>query len=97
MIQQRPVRLCFGFFHAPISDESEAAMTLELTVNGAPQSIDQPTTGATLVQVLESLGHNPSLVVVEHNGLIAPRSRWQEPMINPGDNLEIVTIVGGGS
>ena len=72
-------------------------MALDLTVNGAPQSIEQPTTGATLVQVLETLGYNPFLVVVEHNGLIAPRSRGQDPMINNGDNLEIVTIVGGGS
>lgn len=72
-------------------------MALELTVNGAQHSIDRPASGARLIEVLDSLGYNPSLVVVEHNGLIAPRSLWTEPRINSGDNLEIVTIVGGGS
>lgn len=72
-------------------------MALQLTVNGAPHSIDHPATGVALIEVLEALGYNPSLVVVEHNGLIAARSQWTEPRVNSGDNLEVVTIVGGGS
>jgi sulfur carrier protein len=47
--------------------------------------------------VIEALGHNPALVVVEHNGAIVPRRRWPDSTILNGDNLEIVTIVGGGS
>ena len=72
-------------------------MALELTVNGAPHSIEHPGDGAPLIEVLTTLGYNPSLVVVEHNGLIAPRSQWTEPKVRSGDNLEVVTIVGGGS
>jgi sulfur carrier protein len=50
-----------------------------------------------LVLVIEALDYNPQLVVVEHNGVIVPRTQWPNASVSDGDNLEIVTIVGGGS
>ena len=47
--------------------------------------------------VIKALGHNPQLVVAEHNGVIAPRRLWPTTPVANGDTLEIVTIVGGGS
>jgi sulfur carrier protein len=47
--------------------------------------------------VIEALAYNPQLVVVEHNGVIVPRTQWPNAAVSDGDNLEIVTIVGGGS
>lgn len=39
---------------------------------------------------------NPRLVAVEYNGEILHRQFWDITMIEEGDRLEIVTIVGGG-
>jgi sulfur carrier protein len=46
--------------------------------------------------MLEQLGLNPRLVAVEYNGEILHRQFWSETEMKQGDNLEIVTIVGGG-
>ncbi len=53
--------------------------------------------GLDLKRVLETLGLEPRLVVVEFNGTILPRHRWSEQAVVESDALEVVTIVGGGS
>ena len=72
----------------------EGAAAVEIQVNG-----DRRRCAArqTLVQVLESLGYRPQLVVVEFNGEILPRQHWSAQAVVESDVLEIVTIVGGGS
>ncbi|MDY6783998.1 MAG: sulfur carrier protein ThiS [Cyanobacteriota bacterium] len=50
----------------------------------------------SLPQVLEQLSFNPRLVAVEYNGEILHRQYWQQTIVEEGDRLEIVTIVGGG-
>lgn len=49
-----------------------------------------------LPELLQQLGFNPRLVAVEYNGEILHRQYWAETMVNEGDRLEVVTIVGGG-
>ena len=68
---------------------------MQLTVNGELRRLDPSAT--TLDQVIQQLGHHPQLVVVEYNGLILTPERWEAQQVKDGDNLEIVTIVGGGS
>ena len=53
--------------------------------------------GLDLEGVLLTLGLEPRLVVVELNGTIVPRQRWQGQPVVESDALEVVTIVGGGS
>lgn len=72
-------------------------MVLQLTVNGEIQRLDPAPDPATLDSVITALGHNPQLVVAEHNGSIAPRRLWSSTPVANDDCLEIVTIVGGGS
>ena len=72
-------------------------MDLDLNVNGEQRHLDPAPTPTTLVSVIEALDYNPQLVVVEHNGVIVPRTQWPNASVSDGDNLEIVTIVGGGS
>ena len=72
-------------------------MALDLKVNGEQRRLDPAPMPSTLVLVLEALAYNPQLVVAEHNGVIVPRTQWPNTAVNNGDNLEIVTIVGGGS
>ena len=72
-------------------------MALDLQVNGERRRLDPAPTPSTLVLVIEALAYNPQLVVAEHNGVIVPRTQWANIAVSEGDNLEIVTIVGGGS
>lgn len=46
--------------------------------------------------LLQTLGLNPRLVAVEYNGEILHRQFWDGTIVQDGDRLEIVTIVGGG-
>lgn len=50
----------------------------------------------SLPHLLESLGFNPRLIALEYNGEILHRQYWNNTMIQDGDRLEVVTIVGGG-
>ncbi|MCG9887276.1 MAG: sulfur carrier protein ThiS [Cyanobacteria bacterium] len=52
--------------------------------------------GLNLPALLEHLGLNPRLLAVEYNGEILHRQYWEGTAIRPGDQIEIVTIVGGG-
>jgi len=72
-------------------------MALQINVNGDVQQLDPAPSPTTLEAVIKALGHNPQLVVAEHNGVIAPRRLWPTTPVADGDTLEIVTIVGGGS
>ena len=72
-------------------------MPLTLMVNGDTRVLDPAPEPASLVAVVALLANNPQLVVAEHNGVIAPRSRWDSIVVKNDDTLEIVTIVGGGS
>ena len=72
-------------------------MALKLTGNGEVRCLDPEPTPPPLDKVIAALGHNPQLVVTEHNGVIAPRGSWATTTVGEGDSLEIVTIVGGGS
>jgi thiamine biosynthesis protein ThiS len=67
---------------------------IELTVNGKPRTIGQ---SMTLAAYLQELGINPQIIAVEHNGEIIRRERYAETTLGPGDVLEIVRMVGGGS
>ena len=66
---------------------------MRISVNGEEKNFDGPLTAALL---LEHLGMNPRLVVVEKNGVIVERSEWGEEEVEEGDVLEIVRLVGGG-
>ena len=72
-------------------------MPLTLIVNGKTRVLDPAPENPSLAAVVALLAKNPKLVVTEHNGVIAPRSRWDSTVVKDDDTLEIVTIVGGGS
>ena len=40
--------------------------------------------------------YNESLLVLEYNQVIFDRNHWKTTFINNSDEIEIVTIVGGG-
>ncbi|HXL78109.1 MAG TPA: sulfur carrier protein ThiS [Candidatus Eisenbacteria bacterium] len=66
---------------------------IALQINGRRVELEEPT---ALLNYLEKLGVSPRAVAVEHNGVIIERSRYAEAMLNDGDVVEIVRMVGGG-
>jgi sulfur carrier protein len=72
---------------------SFALPSITLQVNGDRQICSSQT---LLPQFLEQIGLNPRLVAVEYNGEILHRQYWPTTLLQEGDRLEIVTIVGGG-
>jgi thiamine biosynthesis protein ThiS len=50
----------------------------------------------TILSLVEYFNYNTSLVVLEHNNLICKKKTWDQIYIRNHDNIEIVTIVGGG-
>lgn len=66
---------------------------ITLQVNGEPRTCSSQT---QLPQLLEQLGLNPRLIAVEYNGEILHRQFWSQTLMQEGDKIEIVTIVGGG-
>ncbi len=68
-------------------------LTLSLTLNGEPRTLDGP---ATVAALLASLGLDQRKVAVERNEAIVPRSLYGETALANGDSLEIVHFIGGG-
>jgi thiamine biosynthesis protein ThiS len=66
---------------------------MDIIVNGIPRSAPD---GATLLQLLGSLGLNPATVVVERNGAVVARGAYGTMTLARADRLEIVRFVGGG-
>ena len=68
---------------------------MTVVVNGRPQDVAAATTLAALVRVL---GRDPELpgTAVARNGDVVPRRRWNETTLDDGDEVEVVTAVGGG-
>jgi thiamine biosynthesis protein ThiS len=66
---------------------------MQIEVNGERREVAQQTTIAELLRELEvTVPH----VAVEVNLEVVPRTRHSETTLQPGDRLEVVTLVGGG-
>jgi thiamine biosynthesis protein ThiS len=72
---------------------SEASEMLEITVNGEPRAFTAP---LSLGDLLDRLKIDGRQVAVERNRSIVPKTRFAETLLEAGDCLEVVTLVGGG-
>jgi sulfur carrier protein len=50
----------------------------------------------TVLSLLEYLGFNNNLIVVDYNGVILQKEFWCKTILNTNDRLEILTVAGGG-
>jgi len=66
---------------------------IEITVNGEPQTAPK---GQTILGLLQQLQLDPARVAVELDRRIVKAPVWQETVLRPGSQLEIVQFVGGG-
>ena len=66
---------------------------MRIVVNGRVQELDG---AVSLAQLLDTLAVEPRRVAVELNRQLVPRSRYAATHLADRDELEIVTLVGGG-
>ena len=69
---------------------------MKIKVNGEEKKIELDQENVLLSTVLKSMGYKPNTIVVELNNLIINSIKWEKVKLKDGDNLEIVSIVGGG-
>lgn len=68
-------------------------MPLMVTINGEGRQLDGPT---SIAQLLQALNLEPLRVAVERNRALVRRREFETTTLADGDQLEIVTLVGGG-
>ena len=66
---------------------------MQILLNGRRRTIDD---GMSVAALLELLSLQPRRVAVERNKQIVPRRQYAETILGDRDELEIVTLVGGG-
>ena len=69
---------------------------MKIKVNGEEKEIELDHESVLLSSVLNLMGYKPNTIVVELNNLIINSMQWEKVKLKDGDNLEIVSIVGGG-
>lgn len=66
---------------------------MNILFNGESRSVREE---ITIAELLEELSLDPRRVAVEVNLELASRDRHGETILKEGDQLEVVTLVGGG-
>lgn len=85
----------------PAQQDPDAAITvarstnqeIQVMVNGQPRAI---AAGATVKDLIAALGLAGKPVAVERNREVVPKAQHGETALAAGDQLEVVTFVGGG-
>lgn len=66
---------------------------MQITLNGESREVAE---GSNVFALLAELGAGMNRVAIERNHRVLPRAEWRETILQPGDALEIVHLVGGG-
>ncbi len=68
-------------------------MTIQITLNGSPVTLDAP---LSLEALLAEHQLDPRQIAVERNLEIVPHSAYANTTLASGDAVEIIQFVGGG-
>ena len=68
-------------------------MSIPITVNGRAVEIEST---MSVQQLLDTVDVPPNYLAVEVNGDVVPREDYADTMVDSGDDVEVVTLVGGG-
>ena len=66
---------------------------MQIIVNDEPRALDS---GATVADLVATLGLGPRRIAVELNRVIVARADYGATALNEGDHVEIIHFVGGG-
>jgi thiamine biosynthesis protein ThiS len=75
-------------------DAADTLKPVRITLNGDPYELAAPLTVAALLERLEI---DARRVAVEHNLVVLKRAAFAATVVNDGDEVEIVNVVGGGA
>ena len=67
--------------------------SIDVTINGQPRTVPA---GTTVLALIGELGLAGKPVAVEKNREIVPRAQHATTELAAGDQVEVVTFVGGG-
>ncbi len=67
--------------------------TVKVQLNGVDVTVQH---GTTLGDLIDSKGIERRMIAVEYNTEILPRHAYDATILNDGDRLEVVHMVGGG-
>lgn len=65
---------------------------MKIMVNGKSENLSVENIAA----YIRDKGFNPKALVVEHNGSVVVSDQWADTPLNDGDQLELLSFVGGG-
>lgn len=65
---------------------------MKININGKAED----TNAVTIHDLVEEKELNPEYVIVEHNHNIVKRDQWKNVQLKADDNIELLSIVGGG-
>ncbi|MEM9167143.1 MAG: sulfur carrier protein ThiS [Planctomycetota bacterium] len=66
---------------------------MQITLNGEPYDVAE---GTTLEGLIATLGLADAACAAEVNGSVVPKHQHPQSALQPGDTVELVTLVGGG-
>lgn len=66
---------------------------IRIIANGQPRELPEP---MSVARFLEMNRIHPQAVAVELRGQIVPREKFPEALIQDGDHIEVVRMMGGG-
>ena len=69
------------------------SQSVEILLNGERQTVPE---GQSMMELLESLGIEPSRVALELDRNILKKTEWPTTKLRGGEEVEIVHFVGGG-
>ncbi len=64
-----------------------------IKINGKDEVIDSK---LNLAELIKNKNLLPERIVVEHNLRITRKEEWQKIILDEGDNIEIISFMGGG-
>lgn len=64
-----------------------------LNINGSSYIFNS---AVTIFQLMNYLGFNKNVIVIDYNGAILEKALWKHTFLKDSDCLEILSIAGGG-
>ena len=75
------------------SKPNHTVKMIEISVNGRAVEIESE---MTVEQMLDTVDVPPNYLAVEINAEVVPREHYTTHIVHSGDEIEVVTLVGGG-
>jgi thiamine biosynthesis protein ThiS len=66
---------------------------MNISINGETRQFEE---SKTITGLVDDLGLEPKMILIEHNGIALHRSEWSACILSEGDRIEILQVAAGG-